>query len=354
MSRERQFRGGMDGRHRPFDWRALAQQHGIPEKEAHELYEKAVCQANRHPEPRAHEESIYLELLADARRKAWRPTPGKVTRAMRLQAHRAGKRRAPRLSHRAAQPIAAGARTLTWYLEPTEYERRTQEDECEPLDDTAEPLRGLNATVPAGPHDARARTHGSNDPVAHRQLQADLAAAFGYFEELDMAGGPVDGWGAREPIQAAGLQGLPEEPVHLPGHGGGAELPAPVRARMEALFAVNFAPVRIHEGPHVAAVGALAYTQGKDIHFAPGQYLPESRWGRSCWGTSWRMWCSSHDARCGRRRRLSACISMMMYRWNARQTKWGPGQPRAGVAQPPASSSETISVIRHAPARRRR
>jgi hypothetical protein len=45
---------------------------------------------------------------------------------------------------------------------------------------------------------------------------------------------------------------------------------------MEALFGVSFADVRVHVGHHVSSVGALAYTHGSNLHFAPGQYNPNS------------------------------------------------------------------------------
>jgi outer membrane protein OmpA-like peptidoglycan-associated protein len=61
-------------------------------------------------------------------------------------------------------------------------------------------------------------------------------------------------------------------------------MPEEVRAKMEAAFGVDFSPVRIHEGPHAEAVGALAYTRGTDIHFAPAQYQPTSRRGQELLG----------------------------------------------------------------------
>jgi Domain of unknown function (DUF4157) len=85
-------------------------------------------------------------------------------------------------------------------------------------------------------------------------------------------------------LQAAGLQGTLDEPARLPGHGGGAEMPDAVRAKMERSFGADFSQVRVHEGPHVAGLGALAYTQGTDIHFAPGQYQPESQHGQALLG----------------------------------------------------------------------
>jgi hypothetical protein len=49
---------------------------------------------------------------------------------------------------------------------------------------------------------------------------------------------------------------------------------------MESLFRTSFADVRVHVGPHVTAIGATSYTQGTNIHFAPGQYAPENGVGR--------------------------------------------------------------------------
>ena len=70
----------------------------------------------------------------------------------------------------------------------------------------------------------------------------------------------------------------------LPSPGGGAKLPEDVRADMEASLGADLSAVRIHEGPHAASIGALAYTQGTDIHFQPGQYDPRSQRGRELLG----------------------------------------------------------------------
>lgn len=61
--------------------------------------------------------------------------------------------------------------------------------------------------------------------------------------------------------------------------GAGQALPGAVRAGMEQSFGVDFSAVRIHEGPAAPAIGALAYTEGADIHVAPGCYDPASRGG---------------------------------------------------------------------------
>jgi len=74
----------------------------------------------------------------------------------------------------------------------------------------------------------------------------------------------------REPTAAA------EPAAPTPGRGA---LPAEVRARMERSFGADFSNVRIHEGDHVTALGAHAYTHGDDIHFGPGRYDPASHAG---------------------------------------------------------------------------
>jgi hypothetical protein len=51
-------------------------------------------------------------------------------------------------------------------------------------------------------------------------------------------------------------------------------LPPATRAHMEAAFSADFSDVRVHEGGHAGAVGARAYAQGSELHFAPGQYRP--------------------------------------------------------------------------------
>jgi hypothetical protein len=75
------------------------------------------------------------------------------------------------------------------------------------------------------------------------------------------------GRGREERAPAAG----PGAPSHRPA---GRPLPADVGRRMGDAFGVSFGDVRIHEGRQAPAVGALAYAQGRDIHFAPGRYSP--------------------------------------------------------------------------------
>lgn len=62
-------------------------------------------------------------------------------------------------------------------------------------------------------------------------------------------------------------------------------LPAPVQNQMEGALGADFSNVNIHANSQSATdVGALAYTQGNDVHFAPGQYNPESSSGQELIG----------------------------------------------------------------------
>lgn len=56
----------------------------------------------------------------------------------------------------------------------------------------------------------------------------------------------------------------------------GRRLPEVVRRRMEAALGADFSDVRAHVGREVQTLGALAFTQGSDLYFAPGQYNPSS------------------------------------------------------------------------------
>ncbi len=76
------------------------------------------------------------------------------------------------------------------------------------------------------------------------------------------------------------LQMKSASPVQRKGEG----MPEPVRAKMEQAFETDFSDVRVHTGNQAEQVGALAYAQGNDIHFAPGQYDPETSKGQELLG----------------------------------------------------------------------
>src|SRR6478735_3470701 len=50
-----------------------------------------------------------------------------------------------------------------------------------------------------------------------------------------------------------------------------SKMPATIQAKMEDSFGTDFSNVNIHQGDSATQMNALAYTQGNDIHFAPGQ-----------------------------------------------------------------------------------
>jgi hypothetical protein len=64
----------------------------------------------------------------------------------------------------------------------------------------------------------------------------------------------------------------------------GLALDPSAKAFMESRFGLAFDQVRIHTGPRAAAaardLGARAFTLGRDIYFAPGQYAPHTSEGR--------------------------------------------------------------------------
>lgn len=61
-------------------------------------------------------------------------------------------------------------------------------------------------------------------------------------------------------------------------------MPADVQAKMEESFSADFSNVRIHEDGEAESLGALAFTRGTDIHFAPGQYKPTDQKGQELLG----------------------------------------------------------------------
>jgi Domain of unknown function (DUF4157) len=76
----------------------------------------------------------------------------------------------------------------------------------------------------------------------------------------------------------------------LPGNftlkprGSGQPLPEPIQKKMEGFFNTSFADVRVHVGPEASSIGALAFTHGTDLYFAPGQYNPQSTQGQQLLG----------------------------------------------------------------------
>jgi hypothetical protein len=132
------------------------------------------------------------------------------------------------------------------------------------------------------------------DPTVQLQRRSGPAAMHTSAPRSQAAEGPVEDWMAvalrpdlhqtpimRKSMNDVGYAG--SDVVSVPASGGTA-MPEAVQAKMEQSFGADFSAVRIHEGPQAPAIGALAYTQGTDIHFAPGQYTPSSQGGQELLG----------------------------------------------------------------------
>jgi hypothetical protein len=61
-------------------------------------------------------------------------------------------------------------------------------------------------------------------------------------------------------------------------------IPDDVRTKMETAFGTDFSDVRVHIGHEASSLGAIAYTWGSNIHFAPGQYNPYTLQGQKLLG----------------------------------------------------------------------
>ncbi len=82
------------------------------------------------------------------------------------------------------------------------------------------------------------------------------------------------------------MKEAPEKKSESSGTSGTkVSMPDSVRGKMENSFGTDFSNVNIHkDSGHATNIGALAYTQGNDVHFAPGQYNPESSKGQELLG----------------------------------------------------------------------
>ena len=103
-----------------------------------------------------------------------------------------------------------------------------------------------------------------------------------FYEMLNQPNGVMQGR-FRGSLQAKGDAVALPASFNLPS-GPGQSLPDTVRGKMESFFGTDFSNVRIHVGPEAPAIGALAFTVGDTIVFAPGQYDPGSPRGQQILG----------------------------------------------------------------------
>lgn len=78
-------------------------------------------------------------------------------------------------------------------------------------------------------------------------------------------------------------QAMPMETIQRAENNTG--MPDEVKGKMESAIGADFSDVRMHTDSSSATnVGALAYTQGSDVHFAPGQFKPDTTSGQELIG----------------------------------------------------------------------
>jgi hypothetical protein len=134
---------------------------------------------------------------------------------------------------------------------------------------------------------AQAKKLGSMFPTPIQQQDEEEELLQGKFpmqrqpmedEELLQGKFPVQ----EQPEEEELLQGkfpLQAKPVSNTG------IPPDVQAKMEGALNTGLSDVNVHTDSNKATeVGALAYTQGSDIHFAPGQYSLDTSSGKKLLG----------------------------------------------------------------------
>ncbi len=104
-------------------------------------------------------------------------------------------------------------------------------------------------------------------------------------EELQMKQAPVQREGVEEEELMQGKMAPAQRSAAEASSGSSSSLNPEVQGQMEGALGADFSDVKIHPNSEKApAVGALAYTQGSDVHFAPGQYNPNSSSGQELLG----------------------------------------------------------------------
>jgi hypothetical protein len=122
-----------------------------------------------------------------------------------------------------------------------------------------------------------------------RALHARLVAIHAAEQRASASRTATRGFGgaqrdASNAVQCKRSFGVDAFRVSLQPKTGGQPLPSEVRAKMEAAFGADFSDVRVHVGHEASRIGAIAYTWGSNIHFAPGHYNPHTLQGQKVLG----------------------------------------------------------------------
>jgi hypothetical protein len=143
-------------------------------------------------------------------------------------------------------------------------------------------VSGVRAHVGGAAADASrdlgAHAYASGDEVAFAEAPDLFLVAHDAAPVVQQRGGvQLAGGGAQD--QATDAPVRPDRPPRADG------MPEVVQRKMERAFGADFSTVTVHaESPRATELGALAYTQGETIHFAPGQYAPETTRGQELLG----------------------------------------------------------------------
>ncbi|HEX8722793.1 MAG TPA: DUF4157 domain-containing protein [Pyrinomonadaceae bacterium] len=113
---------------------------------------------------------------------------------------------------------------------------------------------------------------------------AQANAAHGVAQRKSAAGAPPPCAGRAQTVQRKSSNGVDAFRVPLQPKSGGQPLPMEVRSKMETAFGTDFSDVRVHVGHEASRIGAIAYTWGSNIHFAPGHYNPHTLQGQKVLG----------------------------------------------------------------------
>ncbi len=111
--------------------------------------------------------------------------------------------------------------------------------------------------------------------MSGRVIQGRFAASG---PRLPMAGRT----GTAQPMAQGNAQQLPSGLLRMGA--AGRPLPESVRQKMESFFKTDFSDVRVHVGAEAPSIGALAFTLGSNLYFAPGQYNPDTPQGQQLLG----------------------------------------------------------------------
>jgi len=143
---------------------------------------------------------------------------------------------------------------------------------------TGPPSGVVQANVIGGNHALQARLNLWNTRITRGAETSVRAHGAGNFAQ---ASGMSNRAGA---IQRKTGPGVEAFQVPLRQKSGGQPIPDQVRAKMETALGADFSDVRVHIGQEASSLGAIAYTWGSNIHFAPGQYNPNTIQGQKLLG----------------------------------------------------------------------